>query len=203
MRTKLMEVYNNFDNIMNTDFNYDYTLNSDKDVTRITMEFVRPIVDSTKVIKTRYLDIPTQGGMRVNSSAGMSFATYFGGQNTYFNNNGIIGEETGDVFIPTLTTMFHFYRQTYKPFALGGSFGLSVPLEGEKDFMYMTGLSGILGKSQRVIFNAGVFGGRVNRLDQQLRSGDALTSIYSEVPVKKVFDFGVYIGLSFNISSLF
>ena len=49
-------------------------VNSDKDVTRITMKFVRPIVDSAKVIKTRYLDIPTQGGMRVNSSAGMSFA---------------------------------------------------------------------------------------------------------------------------------
>jgi len=109
----------------------------------------------------------------------------------------------GDLFTPAISTMFHFYRQSYRPFTIGGSFGLSVPTEGEKDFIYMTGLSGIIGKSQRVIINLGAFGGRVERLSGGLKSGDALISEYSEVPVKKVFDFGLYMGLTFNIASFF
>lgn len=203
IRAKLMEVYTNYDDIMNADFNYEYTLNTDKDVTRLTMKFGKPNVDSLPPLKTRYIDIPTQGGLRVNSSAGLSFISYFNGQSTYFNDGGYIGEEAGDLFLPSLTTMFHFYRQTYKPFTLGGSFGLSVPVEGEKQFIYMGGVSGIIGKTQRVIVNVGGFGGRISRLDQGLRVGDELNSIYSEVPVKSVFDFGFYVGLTFNISSFF
>lgn len=203
IRSKLMEMYSNYSNIKDADFKYEYTLNTDQDVTRLTMNFGQPTEDSMQVVKTRYIDIPTQGGLRINSSAGMSFASYFNGQSTFFNDKGTIGEEAGDLFIPTLTTMFHFYRQTYKPFTLGGSFGLSVPVEGEKEFIYMTGLSGIVGKSQRIIFNVGAFGGRINRLNQGLSVGDVLDSEYSEVPLKKVFNFGVYMGLTFNISSFF
>jgi hypothetical protein len=203
IRAKLMEVYTNYDEIMNADFNYEYTLNTDKDVTRLTMKFGKPEVDTLPPLKTRYIDIPTQGGLRVNSSAGLSFISYFNGQSTYFNDGGYIGEETGDLFRPSLTTMFHFYRQSYKPFTLGGSFGLSVPVEGEKQFIYMTGLSGIIGKTQRVIVNVGAFGGKISRLDQGMRVGDELNSIYSEVPERSVFDFGLYVGLTFNISSFF
>lgn len=203
IRSKLMEVYTNYDDIMNADFNYEYTLNTDKDVTRLTMKFGKPEMDTLPPLKTRYIDIATQGGLRVNSSAGLSFISYFDGQSTYFNDGGYIGEEAGDLFLPSLTTMFHFYRQSYKPFTLGGSFGLSVPIEGEKQFIYMAGLSGIIGKTQRVIVNVGAFGGKISRLDQGLRVGDELQSIYSEVPVRSVFDFGLYVGLTFNISSFF
>lgn len=203
LRSKLMEVYTNYDNIMNADFNYEYTLNTEQDVTRLTMEFKKQEVDSLIITKTRYLDVPTHGGLRINSSAGMSFISYFKGQQSYYNNGGVIGEEAGDLFLPSLTTMFHFYRQSYKPFAIGGSFGLSVPIEGNKEFLYMSGVSAIIGKTQRVIINAGAFGGKISRLDQGLRVGDALTSEFSEVPVRSVFDFGFYMGLTFNISSFF
>jgi len=203
IRSKLMEVYTTYDDIQNADFNYEYSVNTEQDVTQLTMKFGQQAMDTVAVVKTRSLNIPTMGGLRINSSVGMSFISYFNGQSTYFNNNGVIGEEKGDLFLPALTTMFHFYRQTYKPFTVGGSFGLSVPIEGEKDFIYMTGISGIIGKTQRVVINAGAFGGRTTRLDQGLRAGDELNSFDSEVPVKRVFDFGIYMGLTFNINSLF
>jgi hypothetical protein len=98
--------------------------------------------------------------------------------------------------------MFHCYRQSYRPFTVGGSFGLSVPIEGTKDFMYMAGLSGIIGKKQRVIINVGGLGGKVEKLSDGYTNGSALVSTYSEVPVKSVFDFGVFVGVTFNINSL-
>jgi hypothetical protein len=205
IRGELMQVYDNYDKIIHADFNYEYSLLTEKDVTQITMKFgyANDLEDTLGNVKTRILKVPTQGGLRINSSAGLSFVSYFGGQNSYLNNGGIISEVKGDMFTPAISTMFHFYRQSYRPFTVGGSFGLSVPTEGEKDFMYMTGLSGIIGKSQRVIINVGAFGGRVNRLSDGLKAGDALISEFSEVPVKKVFDFGVYMGLTFNINSFF
>jgi hypothetical protein len=205
IRGKLMDVYSNYDKIVHADFNYEYSLLTEKDVTQITMKFgyANDLEDTLGNVKTRILKVPTQGGLRINSSAGLSFVSYFGGQSSYLNNGGTVSEVKGDLFTPAISTMFHFYRQSYRPFTVGGSFGISVPTEGEKDFIYMTGLSGIIGKSQRVIINVGAFGGRVERLSDGLKAGDALISEYSEVPVKKVFDFGLYLGLTFNINSFF
>jgi hypothetical protein len=205
IRGELMQVYDNYDKIIHADFNYEYSLLTEKDVTQITMKFgyANDLDDTLGNVKTRILKVPTQGGLRINSSAGLSFVSYFGGQSSYLNNAGTVAEVKGDMFTPAISTMFHFYRQSYRPFTVGGSFGISVPTEGEKDFIYMTGLSGIIGKSQRVIINVGAFGGRVNRLSDGLKNGDALISEFSEVPVKKVFDFGLYMGLTFNINSFF
>jgi hypothetical protein len=202
IRRKLMEVYDNYDKIIHADFNYEYSLLTDRDVTQVTMRFGLNEFDSVGTIKTRIVNVPTHGGLRINTSAGMSFISYMGGQNSYLNDAGLIKEVKGDLFSPAITTMFHCYRQSYRPFTVGGSFGLSVPIEGQKDFIYMGGLSGIIGKKQRVIINVGGLGGKVERLSDGLKAGDALISEYSEVPTKRVFDFGFFVGVTFNINSL-
>lgn len=202
IRRKLMEVYDNYDKIIHADFNYEYSLLTDRDVTQVTMRFGLNQFDSVGTIKTRIVNVPTHGGLRINTSAGMSFISYMGGQNSYLNDAGLIKEVKGDLFSPAITTMFHCYRQSYRPFTVGGSFGLSVPIEGQKDFIYMGGLSGIIGKKQRVIINVGGLGGKVERLSDGFKTGDALISEYSEVPTKRVFDFGFFVGVTFNINSL-
>jgi hypothetical protein len=203
IRRKMMAIYESYDKISTADFNYEYSFLTDRDVTQLVMRFGLAGNDTIGTIKTRVLNVPTHGGLRINSSAGMSFATFMNGQNSYLNNSGVVEEVKGDLFSPAISTMFHFYRQSYRPFTIGGSFGLSVPIEGQKDFIYMTGASIIIGKSQRVIFNIGGLGGKVERLTDGLKAGDALISEYSEVPTKRVFDFGLYAGVTFNVNSLF
>jgi hypothetical protein len=203
IRRKMMSIYESYDKITTADFNYEYSFLTDKDVTQLVMRFGLAGNDTIGTIKTRVLNVPTHGGLRINSSAGMSFATFMNGQNSYLNNAGVVEEVKGDLFSPAISTMFHFYRQSYRPFTIGGSFGLSVPIEGQKDFIYMTGASIIIGKSQRVIFNIGGLGGKVERLSEGLKAGDALVSEYSAVPTKRVFDFGLYAGVTFNVNSLF
>lgn len=202
IRKKLMEVYENYDKIIHADFNYEYSLLTDRDVTQVTMRFGLNQFDSVGTIKTRIVYVPTHGGLRINTSAGMSFVSFMGGQNSYLNDAGLIKEVKGDLFSPAITTMFHCYRQSFRPFTVGGSFGLSVPIEGQKDFMYMAGLSGIIGKKQRVIINVGGLGGKVERLSDGYKAGDMLVSEYSDVPMKRVFDFGFFVGVTFNINSL-
>jgi len=202
IRDQLMSIYEDYDKIINADFNYEYSLLTDRDVTRVTMYFGVSGNDSIGAIKTRIINVPTHGGLRINTSAGMSFVSFLDGQNSYINNFGQIEEVKGDLFRPAISTMFHCYRQSFRPFTVGGTFGLSVPIEGDKDFMYMAGISGIIGKKQRVIVNLGALGGKVEKLTDGYSAGDMLLSEYAEVPLKSVFNVGIFAGVTFNIATL-
>ncbi len=203
IKNDYVHAFEAYDQIMNADFDFEYSVKNELDVTTVTMEFYElKGGDSTgQVLKTRTVDIPTKGGLRINSSAGVSFLRFIDGHATYNSDNGVVNKVQGDAFLPSLTTMFHFYRQTPNPLMFGGSFGISVPTEGDKEFIYMMGTSLIIGKTQRVIFNLGGFGGKINRLEG-LSVGDSVVE-GSIIPVNSVFDFGIYAGLTFNISSLF
>jgi len=202
IRQDYMNTYEKYDQIMNADFEMEYSVNGDEDYTTLTMQFLEnSTIDSSgigRIEKTRKINIPTNGGLRINSSAGMSILRFFNGHKSYSSTGGYVSAQDGDAFKPSLNTMFHFYKQTPSPVALGGSFGFGVPMEGEKDFIYMLGTSLIFGKSQRVIFNVGAFGGKNEILDG-MELGDAIPE-GSIVPTVRVFDFGMYVGLTLNIS---
>ena len=205
IRGDYLSAFNRYDRIKHADFKINYSVNGEQDFTTLTINFLDAnVADSANaggVLKTRKLNIPTRGGLRINSSAGMSFLRFFNGHQSYSSTGGIVGEHTGDAFKPSLNTMFHFYKQTPSPVAVGGSFGFGVPIEGEKDFMYLLGGSVIFGKTQRVILNIGAFGGKLEKLDG-IGVGDAIPE-GSIVPTTRIFDFGAYVGLTFNISQLF
>lgn len=205
LRQKYLSVFESYDEIQHANFDLEYSINNDNDITLVTMEFRENTFGDTSKIgeakRTRLVEIPTHGGLRINSSAGMSFMTYFNGNNNYTSTNGIVNEVRGDAFTPSLSTMFHFYNQTPRAVSLGGAFGVGVPIEGDKDFIYMLGGSLIFGKTQRVIFNFGGFGGKVNRLSG-MSVGDAIPE-GTIVPTQKVFDFGAYAGVTLNINSFF
>lgn len=204
IRNSYSRAFEKYDDIQHTNYSVSYTINGDLDVTQVTMNFkeAHPIDSVNEVIlKSRQLSIPTSGGLRINSSAGMAFTTFFNGQNSYSSANGMVTREPGDAFVPAITTMFHFYKQTYRPIALGGAFGIAVPVEGDKDFIYMLGASAIVGKTQRVILNFGAFGGKNERLSGY-QVGEKIAS-GAIVPTTKVFDFGAYIGLTLNIGQIF
>jgi hypothetical protein len=206
IKADYLAIYEAYIEIDNIDPTFEYSISNDLDVTTLTMQFVdgQSEVDSLgnkKVVKTRHIEIPTAGGLRINSSAGLSFIRFFNGHETYTSETGKVASVKGDAFAPTLTTMFHFYKQTPKPVSVGGAFGFGIPTEGDKDFIYMLGSSLIFGKSQRVILNLGAFGGKTDRLSGY-SVGDAIAQ-GAVVPTQKVFDFGFYAGVTLNINKLF
>lgn len=205
VRQKYLQIYESYDDIQHAKFDLEYSVNNDSDITMVTMKFRENTYgDTTKsgeVRRTRLVQIPTHGGLRINSSAGMSFLTYFNGNNSYTSTNGIVNEVRGDAFTPSLSTMFHFYNQTPRAVSFGGGFGIGVPIEGDKDFIYMLGSSLIFGKTQRVILNVGAFGGKIERLTG-MAVGDPIVE-GTIVPTQKVFDFGLFAGLTLNINSFF
>src|SRR5690606_11100428 len=76
IRQGIMMAYENYDKIMHADFYFEYSLNTNEDMTRLTMEFY-PVSsndssagDEVKAVKVRTLDVPVNGGLRINSSAG-------------------------------------------------------------------------------------------------------------------------------------
>lgn len=205
IRANYLNAFESYDKIMHADFDREYSLNGDMDVTTLTMDFVRNVegdsIESMPVIKSRKIEIPTMGGLRINSSAGITFLRFANGHYSYNNENGVVEQTSDDAFIPSLTTMFHFYRQTPRAIGFGGNFGFGVPIEGDKEFIYMLGGSAIIGKSQRVIVNFGAFGGKVERLSG-VKVGDVIAS-GSLVPTKKIFELGGFVGLTLNINKLF
>ena len=204
IRESYLAVFDNYNRIIKADFEYEYSLNTEQDLTNLTMKFydnTNSDSSSAKAWKTRSLVIPTNGGLRINSSAGVGFLRFFNGNNSYSAENGLVNEVRGDEFTPQLVSMFHFYKQTHRPVSFGGSFGVGIPVEGVKDVIYNLGASLIVGQSQRVIFNVGIFGGKTNRLDG-VSVGDTF-ALGGIVPTKRVFDYGTYFAVTFNLNSLF
>lgn len=201
LRNNYLTAFKYYDNIEHADFEVSYSVNSDLDITTVKLNFVEKNSDSipsNETIRVREIKIPTKGGLRINSSAGMSFVRFMNGNKAYTSLNGTIEEEKGDAFTPSLSTMFHFYKQTPSPVGLGGSIGFGVPIDGNKDFQYMLGGSVIFGKTQRVILNIGALGGKTEVLNG-VKVGDSIGT-GSPVPTKEVFDLGFYLGLTLNIA---
>ena len=86
----------------------------------------------------------------------------------------IIEAENEDSFYPNITSYFHFFPQSAGNFTLGGTFGIGLPLTDQgrgQSASFVLGASLIIGKSDQVIFSAGLMGGRNEQLDNGFSIG--------------------------------
>lgn len=149
--------------------------------------------------KLNPIKIQTYGGLKVNASVGISFASYFERPQNYLVRDGIIIGDDLDAFSPVITSFVHFYGEGKKQTTVGGTFGFGVSLGGENSGLqnYFLGPSLIMGKSQRVVLTTGVMGGQVNRISSGYNVGDALEG--ETVPTRSGYELGAFFGVSFNI----
>jgi hypothetical protein len=63
----------------------------------------------------------------------------------------------------------------------------------------MVGPSVIIGKSNRIILSGGIMTGQAERLSQGYRVGDSFVSEVDLVPTKDQYEFGYFLGLSYNL----
>jgi len=192
-----------FKDISTTPFRYQYLVNSAPDIAELKLE-VYPRVDSlSKDTIVKYFPVTSKGVVRVRTSFGVAFS-FFPNNKVYdVGPNNKIVESTGDLFVPVLSTLIHFYPVRAGGFKIGGAFGFGIPLQGQnKDINFLLGPSFIIGQNELVIISAGVTGGKVNKLTGGWSVGDTVPTADFPIPTKSYYDLGAFISLSFNISNL-
>ena len=75
--------------------------------------------------------------------------------------------------------------------------GFSLP--GYEDGFFL-GPSLLFGKSERIVLNAGLMGGKSEKLSQGYEIGDQYISDSNLAPTISVYELGYFIGVSFNLS---
>jgi len=193
--------------VLSNDFTYHSRIQVTGDRVDIKINVEKLEVEENKereVLKSRQLHFEAKGGLKITGSVGLNFSQYLDPAQKYSINNGLIVGEDDGAFTPTVTSFIHFYSYSGKTVSLGGSFGIGFPLTGTNDnqsLQFFFGPSVIFGTSQRMILNFGLSGGRVNRLSRGFKVGDEFDVNLGDIPTSSPYDFGLFVGASFNLGA--
>ncbi|MBL7810975.1 MAG: hypothetical protein JNL57_02025 [Bacteroidetes bacterium] len=169
-----------------------------------TMGYAHPggdFVDTLRKIRTKSMNVMVRGDMKINTSIGLGFPTYFGNNKIYSNRDSVITGTPGNNFSPCISTFVNFYPYVGHNAHLGGSFGVGLPVqsEGTSSLNFFLGGSAILGAANKVVINAGLAVGQLPGLSKGLKIGDKLANDYVEPTTQKTFKTGAFFGISFAI----
>ena len=182
---------------------YRHTAAGDK----MSMQLVFTPIDSMKIagLATKYvspLEISVFGGLEINTSLGLNFGQFFNRPLNYFVRDSLIYSSNKDAFTPFLTSSVLFYRQGRGGASFGGSFGVGIPLGGTsslESIAFFFGPSVVLGRGERVVFSAGLMGGKVEHLADGYAVGDHFEADASLLKTTSRYQLGYFLGLSFNL----
>lgn len=188
---------------------YDYLIEADK--VNIELKFVQSefskssnVDNSQNTLKTRNLKLFSKGGFKINSSVALTLNNFGdNAQDFYIDENGVIGADVNDYFVPNLSTMINFYPVMGENFNIGGSFGLSIPItEDLKGINFLLGPSLFFGSKSRLALSGGIAYGPVNKLTNGLEVDQTTNIIDISNYTKNAYDFGYYFGISFSLFDL-
>jgi hypothetical protein len=156
-----------------------------------------------KSVETAPVSVQVSGGLRVRASVGLNFGQFFNRPQSYFIRDSVLRSSDKDAFVPFVTSFVHFYSPGARAVSVAGSFGVGFPLGGGESLQsvsFFLGPSLMFGKSERIVLNLGIMGGKTERLSQGYQVGDTYFSDANEAPVGSVYELGYYVGVSFNLS---
>jgi hypothetical protein len=205
-----------YQSIMNTPFHFNTSDIAKGDEIVVTIDFyknpentdgsftaasISDISNLTKV-KTKEVDVTVKGDLKINSSIGMAFP-YYKDNAEFINKDSLITRTDGNNFTPNIAAYINFYPYTGKNATIGGTFGVGVPISADtKNFNFLLGGSTIFGSDNKLVLNFGATLGQVNKLDQGFVEGDNLGDVLTEVPTKKAYQWGAFIGISFALADI-
>ncbi len=185
---------------------YDYVIESDK--VNLELKFVQSQFsqqadadNSQAVLKTRNIKLFAKGGFKINTSVAVTMNNFGDKSRDYYiNEDGEVGSDANDYFIPNLSTMINFYPVLGESFNIGGTFGLSIPLsDNVKGVNFLLGPSIFLGSKSRLSLSGGLAYGPVDRLINGIHEGDSTELRDVESFTKKVYELGYFFGISFSL----
>lgn len=157
-----------------------------------------------KTLELAPVNVSVFGGMRVRASVGLNFGQFFSRPQAFFVRDSVLQSSDKDAFVPVMTSFVHFYAPSRKSMSVAGSFGIGFPLGGGgenlQSISFFLGPSLLFGKNERIVLNAGLMGGKVERLTQGYELGDRYFSDANLAPTTSVYALGYYLGVSFNLS---
>ena len=185
---------------------YDYLIEADK--VNIELKFVQSdfseaadVDNSKSTIKTRNIKLFSKGGFKINTGVALTLNNFESKSNDfYISEDGVIGADPNDFFVPNLSTMINFYPVAGENFNVGGSFGLSIPISSDVGGMsFLLGPSLFLGNKSRLSISGGLAYGPVSELTNGLSVGDTTALRDLENFTRTVYDFGYFFGISFSL----
>ncbi|WP_296319948.1 hypothetical protein [Winogradskyella sp.] len=190
---------------------YDYEISADKvdiELKFVQSEFSTQIEndDEANTLKTRHIKLYSKGGFKINTSVAFTLNNFGDNSQDFFiDQNGVIGADQNDYFVPNLSTMINFYPFIGENFNIGGSFGLSIPISGDDQINgvnFLFGPSLFFGSKSRLSLSGGLAYGPVRQLTNGANIGD--TTSFNDIDsfTKNVYDFGYYFGISFSLFDL-
>jgi hypothetical protein len=216
---RLNKLEYNYQAVLNTPYRYSNNARAMKDEMVVNIDFydisligprnriasyVFTQSDSIRLIRNKKINVITKGDIKINSSVGLTFPSYFDKNVNYENRDSVITSSPGSNFSPMLGTFLNFYPYTGRNNHLGGSFGVGVPINqgGLSGLHFMLGLSSIMGNTNKVVLSGGLSIGQLDVLDFGFKAGDRLSDDRSTVPLKKQYQTGAYFALSFAIGNI-
>ena len=162
-----------------------------------------PQPPNAKPIELAPVEVDVFGGMRVRASVGLNFGAFFDRPQAFFVRDSTLQSNEKDAFVPVMTSFVHFYSPSPRALSVAGSFGVGFPLGGGENLQsisFFLGPSFLFGKSERIVLNAGLMGGKTEKLSQGYQLGDRYVSDANLAPTTAVYALGYYVGVSFNLS---
>ena len=193
---------------------YDYELTADK--VNLVFKFIQSDFsksqedgqneDDAAILKTRTIKLKSKGGFKLNTSVALTLNKFESSSKDFFiAENGKVGADTNDFFVPNLSTMINFYPFISESFNIGGSFGISIPIsQGENinGINFLLGPSLFFGSKNRLALSGGAAYGPVKQLTNGIAVGDVTQFGNIENFTKTVYDFGYYFGISFSLFNI-
>lgn len=203
---KYTDIWYEYEALSANDFSYVYRTEAMGDQSILQVNFTAK--DSLKdsgvppMLSLAPIRVPVFGGVKVNASVGISFGQFFNEPQSFFVRDSTIRVQTENSFNPYVTSFIHFYSQSAKSVSFGGSLGIGVPISssnGLQSATFFFGPSLMFGKSERLVLNFGLMGGRQERLSNGYQEGDRFISDADVVPTHFPYELGYFVGVSFNL----
>lgn len=204
---ELMSLQLRFRELASMSFSYDAVVIMEKEVADLTATFVlrdtlnKSLKDAEKTPRVKTVQLESRGGLRINTSFGVSFSQFFDPEQKFSVRNNQVVADDGNTIQPTLTTFMHFYATGRKGTTVGGTFGLGIPLNGGNisAINFFLGPSLLFGQSQRIILSGGLCAGPVDRLAKGFKVGDAFDPANGDIPLRSRYELGYFMGISFGL----
>lgn len=200
--TDLAAVRYQYEELKDHRFEKQLVIYPEGDITTVNIDLI-PLNAAEEGLPTRTaspIKLESYGGLQINASVGISFASFFDRPQNYINPTGEIFGDELDAFSPIVTSFIHFYGQSKRNVSLAGTLGIGLGIgnqQGGSLTNYFLGPSLIIGKGQRIVLTSGLLGGKVDRLANGLEVGDVFME--STIPLKSIYELGFFVGVSFNV----
>ena len=208
---KLDELEVMYQSVMNTPYSFNTNDIAKGDLVTVKIDFYRNTdnednvgesVESLPKVKSKEIDITVKGGLKISSSVGLAFP-YYADNSNFINRDSVITAVDGNNYTPNISALLNFYPYNGKNVQIGGTFGVGVPMSSDsKNFNFLMGMSTVFGQENQVVLSLGPTLGQVNQLDQGYQVGDNLGDLTREVPTRKAYQWGAFVGVSFTITKI-